>query len=278
MQTRYILWILCVCTGSYFLHGQPMLKHAETLSIGESLTFHSDILEEDRILNIHLPPGYAAETAYPVIYLLDGSRNEDFLHITGLVQFFQLQFGMPEVIIIGIANVDRKRDFTFPTDLEDLKRDIPTSGHSDAFIQCLERELIPFVENRYKTADSRYLIGQSLGGLLATEILLTKPVLFTHYLLVSPSLWWDDESLLDRASVYLAGHTKMPEYVFIAVGKKEHPVMRKDAKKLYKILASAHVQPGKTDLLIMQKEDHASILHNSIYEAFLRLFPLPDEN
>jgi hypothetical protein len=72
-------------------------------------------LEEDRILNIYLPEGYGEDsTRYPVIYLLDGSYNEDFLHICGLVQFLTMIEVMPKTIVVGIANVDRKRDFTFP--------------------------------------------------------------------------------------------------------------------------------------------------------------------
>src|SRR5690606_8834222 len=99
--------------------------------------------KEDRLLNIYLPNGYDKEKVYPVIYLLDGSADEDFLHIVGLVQFFNLQLKMPDCIVVGIANVDRKRDFTFKTDLEDLKTAYPTTGGSASFIGFIEKELQP---------------------------------------------------------------------------------------------------------------------------------------
>src|SRR5579862_9911544 len=50
---------------------------------------HSVELSENRILNIYLPEGYSASdtVTYPVVYLLDGSADEDFIHVVGLYQF-----------------------------------------------------------------------------------------------------------------------------------------------------------------------------------------------
>lgn len=252
---------------------QPPISSRSDLNIGESLSIYSEILQEDRVLNMYYPHDFDCEKTYPVIYLLDGSIDEDFLHITGLVQFFHLQFQMPDFIIVGIANVDRKRDFTFPTAVEDLKKKYPSTGHSEAFISFLETELIPFINAQYSTNKTKYLIGQSLGGLLATEILLKKPMLFSHYLIVSPSLWWDEESLVDKAPELLPEHRELPEFVYISVGAKEAKIMQKEAKKIYKYLRAAPNKPQKLEFNRMKKENHASILHRSIYEAFLRLFP-----
>ena len=83
--------------------------------IGEIVNIHSKELGENRTLNIYLPNGYHPDSLkrYPVIYLLDGSADEDFIHIAGLVQFgsFPWLNILPESIVVGIANVDRKRDF-----------------------------------------------------------------------------------------------------------------------------------------------------------------------
>lgn len=165
----------------------------------------SKTLAEKRILNVYLPEGYSQNdtTKYPVIYLLDGSADEDFIHIVGLVQFNNFSWinRVPKSIVVGIANVDRKRDFTYPTSVEEDKKRFPTTGHSDRFIAFIEKELQPFIENKYKTTHSKMIIGQSLGGLLATEILLRKPTLFDKYIIISPSLWWDNGSLLTEKSL-----------------------------------------------------------------------------
>ncbi|WP_267405914.1 MULTISPECIES: alpha/beta hydrolase-fold protein [unclassified Chryseobacterium] len=246
--------------------------NVKPLTIGEIRTIKSKVLNEDRILNIYLPQNFDKTKSYPIIYLLDGSMNEDFIHVTGLIQFFNQMYSMPETIVVGIANVDRKRDFTFHTDLKDLQKDYPTTGHSDKFISFLEKELKPYIESQFKTTD-KYLFGQSLGGLLATEILLKKPEMFNHYFIISPSLWWDDESLLKQAPQLL---TKIPDskkFIYVSVGKGEHPVMVKDAEDLFDVLKKANKKNWTLDYKMMETDNHATILHRSLYEGLVKLFP-----
>ncbi len=71
--------------------------------------------------------------------MLDGSADEDFIHIVGLVQFNSFEWinHLPKSIVLGIATVDRKRDFTFPTNIEEDKKIIQNSGHSEMFIRFL---------------------------------------------------------------------------------------------------------------------------------------------
>lgn len=89
------------------------------LVLGHSERIHSALLGEQRTLNIYLPDGYSAQadTTYPVIYLLDGAADEDFIHIAGAVQFASFPWvkRLPPSILVGIANTDRKRDMTFKT-------------------------------------------------------------------------------------------------------------------------------------------------------------------
>lgn len=132
--------------------------------------------------------------------MLDGSLDEDFIHISGLVQFGSFYWInlVPESIVVGISNVDRKRDFTYPSNNLIDKKELPTSGKSAVFISFIEKELQPLINDKYNTNNTKTLIGRSLGGLLATEILFEKPNLFNNYVIVSPSLWWDDELLLKK--------------------------------------------------------------------------------
>ena len=262
-----ILIILCFTFSS-----KAQIKATNPFTIGKIETLKSIILKENRILNIYLPDDYNNKATYPVIYLLDGSANEDFLHIVGLVQFFNMTFNMPKTIVVGIANVDRKRDFTFPTKNPTLKKDFPTTGSSAKFIDFIEKELQPYIKANYKTNDSSYLIGQSLGGLLATEILLKKPDLFSNYIIVSPSLWWDDESLLKDATALLTNQTDNKKWVYISVGT-EGKEMEEDAAGLVLALQNAGKKNMKIDSVPLPKENHATILHNSIYEAFKILYP-----
>jgi len=237
------------------------------LGITESV--YSSQLGENRLLNIYLPEGYSPDSAtiYPVIYLLDGSANEDFIHIVGLVQFLTMIEVMPKSIVVGIANVDRRRDFTFPTTIAKDKKDFPTTGSSAAFIAFLEKELQPFIQRKYKVSPARTLIGQSLGGLLATEILLKHPELFNRYIIISPSLWWDNESLL----TVMKSQTKQPitesTNVYISVGD-EGRQMENDAQILADLLRKTNSSNLTVEYVYLPDENHLTILHRSVYRAF----------
>ena len=240
--------------------------------LGEIQTINSSILKENRILNIYLPEGYSADSTgtYPVIYLLDGSANEDFIHVAGLVQFLTMIEKMPKSIVVGVANIDRKRDFTFPTTIKKDLKDFPTTGKSENFISFLENELQPYISKKYKTNDNKTLIGQSLGGLLATEILFKKPQLFTNYMIISPSLWWDNESLLNDASKYSAKYLDIKTNVYISVGT-EGKQMEGDARKLAEVLRG--YKKLNVSFMPLPEENHLTILHNSLYKGFGILYP-----
>jgi predicted alpha/beta superfamily hydrolase len=238
-----------------FAQNETKQYKTSQLSIGEKIEFQSKVLNENRILNIYLPNEYSQDSlkAYPVIYLLDGSIDEDFIHISGLVQFGSFSWinMIPESIVVGISNVDRKRDFTFPTNYQKDKEDFPTPGKSADFIHFIQKELQPFIDKTYKTDSIKTLIGQSLGGLLATEILFKNPDLFNNYIIVSPSLWWDDESLLK----YTPAAYTSKKSIFIAVGK-EGEVMERTAKELYDKLKNGKIDNSYLYFEFFERQNH----------------------
>lgn len=246
-------------------------KNIEPLSIGEKIEIYSDIMSESRILNIYLPYNYSADSAkeYPVIYLLDGSIHEDFIHIAGIVQFGSYSWinFIPESIVVGISNIDRKRDFTFPTKRKQYQKAIPNGGGSDAFIRFIENDLIPLVSEKYNTSSTKTIIGQSLGGLLASEILIKKPYLFDNYIIISPSLWWDKKSLLDVP----IQEFKSPKSIYIGVGK-EGKVMEETAKTLHDNIAKKMNPSTQLYFEFFEKQNHANILHLAVYNAFNIMF------
>jgi len=242
---------------------------------------HSDILAENRVLNIYLPPGYKAEdtVTYPVVYLLDGSADEDFIHVVGLYQFNNFDWidRVPKSIIVGIATVNRRRDLTFPSTVEAEKTHYPESGHSDKFINFLEKELQPYIARKYKTRASRTIIGQSLGGLLATEILFTRPSLFDKYIIISPSLWWNNGSLLNTSMAMDSAINRKTD-IYIGVGKEGvapgNPprVMTVDANLLADKLMSIKNSKLTVHFDYLPQEDHATVAHQAIFNALRMLY------
>jgi uncharacterized protein len=256
--------------------------------LGVVETLYSTQLAEKRIVNIYLPEGYNKNDSiqYPVVYLLDGGADEDFIHIAGLYQFNNFSWinRVPKSIIVGIANVDRRRDFTFPTNIEADKKRNPTAGHSNQFISFIEKELQPFIEKKYKTTIEKTIIGQSLGGLLATEILLKKPTLFNKYIIVSPSLWWNDGSLLHQASAMLEEQFSQETSIYIGVGKEglapgDIPhVMEVDANLLTEKLKATKSKNVTVYFDYLPQEDHATVSHQAVFNALRLLHPVPTGN
>lgn len=244
----------------------------EPFVLGTVYKIKSAALQEERTINVYTPEGYLPTDSnrYPVIYLLDGSADEDFIHIVGLVQFnsFPWVNALQKSIVVGIANVDRRRDFTFPTTIAVHKQTWPTTGGSEKFIRFLATELQPFIDNQYKTTKEKTIIGQSLGGLLATQILLQQPTLFTRYVIVSPSLWWDDGSLLNKTFQYAPAQNTA---IYIAAGKEgrtpapTHRIMEADAKQLANKLSKYKGMPVKFDYL--PSVNHGNILHQAVQNA-----------
>ncbi len=260
-----------ILSNHLIAQNKTKIVNKKPFSIGEKVEIQSEILKENRILNIYLPNGYSKDSIkeYPVIYLFDGSMDEDFIHISGLVQFGSFSWinMVPETIVVGISNIDRVRDYTFHTDNKKHKKQFPTAGKSEVFIDFIEKELQPFIDKNYKTNTTKTLIGQSLGGLLATEILFKKPNLFDNYIIVSPSLWWDKESLLD----YKPKNYQTKKSIYIAVGK-EGKIMEREANDLYEKLKMKKTEKTTLYFQFLEDQNHGDALHLSVYSAFSKIF------
>lgn len=267
---RFLIPTLLLFGTGNFAFGQDS-PTISPLTIGETVQLHSTTLKEDRTLNVYLPLSYTEETAanYPVIYVLDGSLNEDFIHIAGLVQFCSFPWIdlVPESIVVGVANVDRQRDFTYPTTVAIDQQDFPRAGGSTAFIEFLSQEVIPLVNKQYRTNGESMLIGQSLGGLLATEVLFRSPDLFDQYVIVSPSLWWDNGSLMD---VPMQPH-KEPKDVFVTVGGEDRQMVGGVLHLVSKLQEWRSMETDGSKVVhyaILPEYNHGDILHAAVHEAF----------
>lgn len=248
-------------------------------------TLASAELNEKRVINIYLPQGYTEETRerYPVIYVLDGGVEEDFIHIVGLVRYNNQPWidRFPKSIVVGIENTNRRRDFSFAVEnlnfVERMgfkKEQFAQYGESAQYIAFLEKELQPFIDKKYRTNNTRTVIGESFAGLLATEILLKHRHLFDNYIIMSPSLWWGNESLLKEAPALLEKETKRDLKVYVgACQKEEDAIMYDDAVALSNLLKSKGGNKLKVYFDYLPGEVHATMMHQGTYNAFKLMYP-----
>ena len=184
---------------------------ADPVVIGEVHRVHSSVLSEERSYRVHLPDSYrwATNRRYPVLYLLDGGSQ--FVQATAAVDHLAGSGEIPELIVVGIDNTVRMRDFT-PTDWEAWVG----GGGAPNFKRFLATELIPAVERDWRANDYRILSGHSLGGLFALYALADEPALFRGYLALAPSLDWDGNYPQHALDKSFAAQKATNAYLYIA--------------------------------------------------------------
>ncbi len=194
------------------------VRPADPIPPHDSLTIDSAVLGEARVINVALPPGYDGERPFDVVYMPDGAVDEDFPHLANTLAALMAAGEVPPVLLVGIANTQRRRDLTGPTSVASDREVAPVVGGSAAFRRFLREELLPTIEARYRVTSRRSLIGESLAGLFVLETFFLEPDLFTGYSAHSPSLWWDDHALVRRAPDLLAARGARAQALYLTTG------------------------------------------------------------
>src|SRR5450432_2400395 len=189
-------------------------QNEESILIGKKATIFSNILKENRKIWIYNPGQTAinpiADKHYPVVYVLDGDAH--FLSTVGMIQQLSQANGntiLPEMIVVGIENTNRLRDLTPFLVTSD------NNAKVNPFMNFLETELMPYVDKNYNTAPYKILVGHSLGGLTAIDILTNSPKLFNAYIAIDPSMWYDNEKFLNNAISQIPGKNLQGIRLFI---------------------------------------------------------------
>jgi len=185
-------------------------QNDENITIGKKEVITSKVLNENRTLWVYTP-NYTSQNPnpdkrYPVLYLLDGGAH--FYSTVGIIQQHSQTNGngtLPEMIVVAIENTNRIRDFV-PSD---------EFNKPNPFIKFLSSELIPHIDKNYKTAPYKMLVGHSLGGLTAIDILTKFPEIFNAYIAIDPSMWYDNEKFLNNTITQLPKQKMNGKRLFI---------------------------------------------------------------
>jgi predicted alpha/beta superfamily hydrolase len=261
--------VLSLATA-FVTHGQA--RAAQPLVIGETFTIHSEVLGEERRINVYLPTPYSdsPDVRLPVLYMPDGGVAEDFVHVAGLVQVLVGNGTMRPFLLVGIENTERRRDLTGPTENAEDRKIAPRVGGSAKFRAFLRDELMPQVEKRYRTTTERAIVGESLAGLFVVETLILEPELFDTYIAFDPSLWWNDAKLIAKAGKLLRSRAALTKTLFIATSNE--PGIVTPTKKFVKSLRASKPVGLRWSYEPMPEEKHSTIYHPAALRAFRALF------
>jgi predicted alpha/beta superfamily hydrolase len=218
---------------------------------------------------VALPQDYGKKR-YPVVYVLDADYS--FLIARNVIEHLAERNHLRELIVVGIAydgppqyRLNRTRDYTpkfsptggYGPDYQKV------SGGGPKFRAFLEKELIPFVDRSYATLpEERCLVGHSYGGLFATWMLVSKAALFDRYVIVSPSLWYDDAWIFRQIP-----SATLNARVYMAAGSSEDPVMAADLRRL-----AARIRTRALDADVLAAETHNSIFPRALSNGLRFVF------
>lgn len=163
-------------------------------------------LGDDRIsprtLQVWLPPGYEQhpDQRYPVLYLHDGQNVFDAAAAGAewgfdeTAQRLVVDGEIQPLIIVAVASGPSRVDDYTATRID--RDGLPQGGKAADYARYLIQTVKPAIDQRYRTLPDpghTAVGGSSLGGILSLWLALHHDDVFGGALVVSPSLWWDNE-------------------------------------------------------------------------------------
>ncbi|MDX2050626.1 MAG: alpha/beta hydrolase-fold protein [Rickettsiaceae bacterium] len=261
------------------------------LPFTSTVNIKSNYNQEDYNLFIRVPNNYGIDNkSYPILVVLD--PNFLFSSLYGINSVAQnyiicgighdgVDFcDLPQQERSDISEIARSRDFLpfgldpnifiegAPKDL--VNRILQCTGKAGDFMLLIKNQIIPFLENNFRTSHNHTILGHSFGGVFVCFALLNYPEIFSNYIAISPIL---DSRYYVQKEMF-GNQYKFPEgrknNVYIAIGSLEDDVratnyLQKLEKECRKITDHEQII-GKFELV--QGEDHVSVALSGMLRGF----------
>ena len=227
-------------------------------------TIHSDKLREDRLLKIQLPRGYNNEDSkkkYPVIVVFDGDYL--FEAVAGDVDYFSYWEDMPEAIVVGIKQDEQRYDDCMYSEQNSL----PIEKGAN-FFEFVGYELVPYINNKYKTENFRVAVGHGETANFINYYLLKDIPLFQAYISISPDLApQTGQYVMDR----LTGIDSQVFY-YLATSSNDVPSIKEKVESLNKGLAAIDKKNIHYNFDNFEGPSHYSLPAHAIPDALENIF------
>jgi predicted alpha/beta superfamily hydrolase len=255
--------LFCLLFGNYI-----QAQTQTSLISVDKITLHSDILKEDRIINVYLPDNYNnCEERYAVLYVFDSPFN--LAPVIGLVNHLASSYqSIPNMIIVGIENTYRNRDF-INNKSDDFK--FSEDGGADNYIKHFKKELIPHIDAVYRTQNFRLIYGHSLSASFGSYLMAKESELIHGCFAVDPA-FWTDTTMLNDFLQEVDDSTLKDNYFYFSHSIAGDKQMISANFTLLKDLEIKHSNKINWDFKYYQEEDHLSIRLRSLYDGLENYF------
>jgi predicted alpha/beta superfamily hydrolase len=264
----------------------------------EVRTIRARALQRDYEIFVSLPESYQSQPRrrFPVLFVTDADYAFPLVRSIAR-RVGNRAKGLEEFILVGLSysvgdtpEYSRRRDYT-PTPNGEKTRDPsgkpPVFGEAEGYRRFLSEELMPFVAATYRTDTTRSIYaGHSYGGLFGLSVLLSEPKLFSHYIIGSPSLWFDQKVLFQRERAYAEGNKELKANVLMAIASYEtidkasgdpryngKTDMIADLKEFEQALRSRNYPSLKLSSEIIPGEDHLTVFPAIVTRGLLWALP-----
>ena len=213
-------------------------------------------------INIFFPTDYKKEgRRYPAVYVLDAEYN--FGCVAYIARRLIKNGDVPKILLIGVAYDTDYEDFyikRFRDSTPESRIHGRNSGGAEKFTQFIEKELIPFIDQKYRTIPGdRAIVGHSITGFFGCYVLFRHPGLFNRYVIVSPSLWFSDGIVFEYEEKFATNRSELEASVYLAVGADESQRMKDGALRLNDTLLKREYSHLKFHFSLVEGENHRSL-------------------
>lgn len=261
----YITLFLVICTTAGM---------AQTV---DTLTIQSDVFNKPRKVKVMLPADYSMGRniyeKYIVAYLFD-SQSEDFFNFyKTTVDLLIKQGNLQPLILVGIASDNRQFEFLTKAQTEEGKNNFRKTGGADSLALHLKNEVIPAIQNKYRTNGYNVGIGHSLGGTFVSYALLKYPSLFNAAIAISPNYQYDKEYMVQQFDKLANAQNLNHKFLYIAhgYGDATEEKFAPSAKKVEGLLAKKNISGLRWVFKSMDNDSHSTTAMEGIFKGLIAL-------
>lgn len=269
-----------------------LVKEEAPLSHAVALTLHSAILKAPPQVHVYLPEGYhemAEHIRYPVIYTLDGWTLSQ--SVAGVVAHLGQTASMPKAIVVALDSDD---DYAWGPAIyasqsgwkaaPDTRLEGFAKGQADDYLAFMQKELIPLIDERYRTHDFRMLIGMSPSAAFALHTLWKAPELFhAHFVFAATDVigmgYTPESTFAGKLAESLAATPDRRGYLYVASAKGEadtNPARARNVQALQTALAPYTARNFRLKVEHIDNFGHYPMAMPGLLNALNLVFPRKD--
>ena len=230
--------------------------------------FSSRELNDDRILKIYVPPGYADDESklYPLTIVLDAEYLFDVY--VGNSILFSAKEKAPEQIIVGINQNqfnERIKDCAYSEE-----NSLPTKD-SEAFYRFIRSELLNYLEETYRLSPFKTIVGNTLTANFINYFLIEDDPGFNAFVAINPYYAPDMPALTHQKIPILKNETR---FYYLSAGPYISENWKTAINSANELLNTANNPKFKYQFEFFEKSNAVASIGQSISSAFAFIFDL----